>query len=74
MQAGVNHSVDPFLALILILGSALGTQWGARLGIRLPAERLRLVLALLVVAVAAKMLSTLLITPDEVYTMVRVVR
>ncbi len=30
MQAGVNHSVDPFLALILILGSVLGTKLGAQ--------------------------------------------
>lgn len=69
MQAGINHAVDPFLALVLILGSAFGTQWGARLGVRLPAEQLRLVLALVVVAVAVKMLAGILITPDEVYSM-----
>ncbi len=67
MQAGVNHSVDPFLALILILGSVLGTKLGARLGARLPAEKLRLILALVVVAVAVKMVVALLITPSEVY-------
>lgn len=69
MQAGLNHAVDPFLALTLILGSAFGTQWGARLGMRLPAEHLRLVLALVVVGVAVKMLWGLLVTPAEVYTM-----
>jgi len=67
MQAGVNHSVDPFLALILILGSVLGTKLGAQLGARLPAEKLRLILALVVVAVAAKMVLTLLIAPSDVY-------
>ena len=67
MQAGVNHSVDPFLALILILGSVLGTKLGAQLGARLPAEKLRLILALVVVAVAAKMVLTLLIAPGDVY-------
>ncbi|MBZ0092031.1 MAG: sulfite exporter TauE/SafE family protein, partial [Sulfuricellaceae bacterium] len=46
MQAGVNHAVDPFLALVLIFGSAFGTQWGTRMGTRLPAEKLRLILAL----------------------------
>jgi uncharacterized membrane protein YfcA len=74
MQAGVNHAVDPFLALILIFGSAFGTQWGTQLGMKLPAERLRLVLALVVVAVAIKMLHGLLVAPPEVYTMVRVVK
>jgi len=67
MQAGVNHSVDPFLALILILGSVLGTKLGARMSKRLPAEKLRLILALVVVAVAAKMIVTLIVAPSDVY-------
>ena len=74
MQAGVNHSVDPFLALILIFGSVLGTKLGARLGARLPAEKLRLILALVVVAVAAKMVVTLLVPPGEIYDMTVEVR
>ncbi len=74
MQAGLNHAVDPFLALVLILGSAFGTQWGTRMGTRLPAEKLRLVLALVVVAVAIKMLAGILVTPHEVYSMSLVVQ
>ncbi len=69
MQAGVNHSVDPFLALILILGSVLGTKLGARLGARLPAEKLRLILALVVVAVAIKMVVTLVLPPAHIHSM-----
>ncbi|MEJ2380659.1 MAG: sulfite exporter TauE/SafE family protein, partial [Gammaproteobacteria bacterium] len=68
LQAGVNHAVDPFLALTLIFGSAFGTQWGTRLGAKLPGEQLRLVLALVVVGVAVKMLAGLLVTPDELYS------
>ncbi len=67
MQAGVNHAVDPFLALILILGSVVGTRLGAPLGSRLAGEKLRLILALVVVAVALKMVATLLATPTEIY-------
>lgn len=74
MQAGVNHAVDPFLALVLILGSAFGTQRGARMGMQLPGERLRLILALVVVAVAVRMLFSLLMPPDELFNMVRVMR
>lgn len=74
MQAGVNHSVDPFLALILIFGSVLGTKLGARLGARLPAEKLRLILALVVVAVAVKMVVTLVIPPADIYDMTVEVR
>jgi len=73
MQAGVNHAVDPFLALILILGSAFGTQWGTRLSVKLPGEKLRLVLALVVMAVTVKMLVGILVRPDELYNMAVVV-
>jgi len=69
MQAGINHAVDPILALTLILGSVLGTHWGTKLGVRLPAEQLRLVLALVVVGVAVKMLWGLLATPEEQYAL-----
>ena len=69
MQAGINHAVDHFLALALILGSVLGTHWGTILGVRLPAEQLRLVLALVVVGVAIKMLWGLLVTPAALYSL-----
>jgi uncharacterized protein len=74
MQAGINHAVDPLLAVILILGSAFGTQWGARIGMKLPGSRLRLILSLVVVLVALKMLLGLLTPPEEPFTMVPVVR
>lgn len=69
LQAGVNHAVDPFLAVILILGSVFGTQWGIRLGAKLPGEQLRLILALVVVSVAVKMLYGILVKPDELYNL-----
>lgn len=65
MQAGINHSVDPVLALLLILGSVPGTLLGSRLGARLPAEKLRLILALVVVAIAVKMILTLVRAPGS---------
>jgi len=69
MQAGVNHSLDPILALTLIVGSALGAQWGARMSSILPGERLRLLLALILLAVAIKFLFGLLATPAELYSL-----
>ena len=69
LQAGVNHAVDPFLAIVLILGSVFGTQWGIRLGAKLPGEQLRLILALVVVSVAVKMLYGILVKPDELYSL-----
>jgi uncharacterized protein len=68
MQAVVNHSVDPVLACILILGSVFGINLGARLGARMPAERLRLILALLMVAVAVKLVASLALAPGNAMT------
>lgn len=70
MQAGINHSMDPILAFILIIGSALGAHWGARMSSVLPGERLRFVLALILLAVAAKFLFGLLVTPSDPYQLV----
>jgi uncharacterized protein len=67
MQADVNRAVDPFLALTLIIGSAAGAQWGARLTSVLPAERLRLILAVILLAVAAKFVIGLVTTPASLY-------
>jgi len=69
MQAGINHAVDPFLALVLILGSIVGTKWGAHLSVRLPAEKLRLILALVVFGVAVKMVMTLVTPPADSYAL-----
>jgi uncharacterized membrane protein YfcA len=69
MQAAINHSLDPILALTLIVGSALGAQWGARLSSILPGEKLRLLLALILLAVAIKFLIGLLTTPADLYSL-----
>jgi uncharacterized protein len=69
MHAATNHSVDIMLALLLILGGVLGAQIGTRLSSRLKAEQLRILLALLVVAVCAKLAFDLLVRPDELYSL-----
>jgi uncharacterized membrane protein YfcA len=61
MQAVMNRSVDPVLTSILILGSLFGAVLGTRLSKRLPAERLRLILALIMVAVALKLIVSLVL-------------
>lgn len=68
MHAATNHSVDLLLALLLILGGVVGAQIGTRMGARLKAEQMRILLALLVVAVCAKLGLDLLIEPAELYS------
>jgi uncharacterized protein len=63
MQAKTNHTVDFVLALILLVGSTLGAQVGAKLSRRLQGEQLKLILACVVLLVMAKMLLDLLVHP-----------
>ena len=69
MHAVTNQSVDMLLALMLILGGVVGAQFGTRIGARLKAEQLRILLALLVLAVCGKLALDLLIEPTELYTL-----
>ena len=63
-----HHSVDMLLALVLIAGGVIGAQIGVRVGYKLKAEQLRILLALLVLAVAGKIALDLLLQPDELYS------
>lgn len=69
MHAVTNHSVDILLALMLILGGVVGAQIGTRFSSRLNAEQLRILLALLVLLVCAKLAIDLLVRPDELYSL-----
>jgi uncharacterized membrane protein YfcA len=68
-QALMNHNVDVVLGLILLIGSVLGVQFGNRLTTRIPPEKARLAFALLVLALAAHMVISLLITPRNMYAL-----
>ncbi|MBW2108310.1 MAG: sulfite exporter TauE/SafE family protein [Deltaproteobacteria bacterium] len=63
MQAHSNHTVDFLLALILLIGSTLGAQFGATISKRLKGDQLKIILASLVLIVMVKMLLGLLLKP-----------
>ena len=63
MQSYSNHTVDFILALILLLGSTLGAQFGAKISKKLKGDQLKILLASLVLIVMVKMLLDLLLTP-----------
>jgi uncharacterized membrane protein YfcA len=65
LQARMNHTVDFVLALILLCGSVIGAQLGAVTSKRLKADQLKILLALIVLGVTAKMLLGLLMTPEH---------
>jgi len=64
MQAITNHTVDLVLALILLVGSTLGAQVGAKISQRLKADQLKILLASIVLLVMVQILVSLLLTPD----------
>jgi hypothetical protein len=67
MHAILNHTVDGILAVLLLVGGVVGAQIGVRIGPKLKAEQLRVLLALLVLVVCAKIAVDLVRTPDELF-------
>ncbi|WP_374595873.1 sulfite exporter TauE/SafE family protein [Sphingosinicella sp.] len=68
MHAVQSKTVDIVLALMLLIGGVIGAQIGARMAQRLPPEKLRFGLAVLVIAVAIRLLVGLTWTPSELYS------
>jgi len=69
LQATSNYAVDIVLALLLISGGVVGAQLGVRAGAKLRGEQLRMLLALLVLAVAGGLLWQLIVTPADLYSL-----
>ena len=67
LHAGANQTVDVVLALLLLSGGVIGAQLGARAGVNLKGEQLRALLALIVLAVGARMLFGLVTTPSSLF-------
>ncbi|PTX48914.1 MULTISPECIES: sulfite exporter TauE/SafE family protein [Gemmobacter] len=68
MHAVSSQTVDILLALTLIGGGVIGAQIGARVGVKLRADQMRILLALLVLAVCFRVGLDLLLTPEEFYS------
>ena len=68
LHAATSDLVDGVLALILMTGGVTGAQFGARAAQRIPAERLRFLLGLLVLAVGIRFAFELLLRPDDLFS------
>jgi uncharacterized membrane protein YfcA len=69
LHATTNFTVDVVLAVLLLVGGVIGAQVGTRIGVRMPAEQLRILLAMLVLAVCGKLALDLLLQPAELYSL-----
>ena len=68
MHAATNHQVDAVLSLILMTGGVIGATFGARTGQRMRGERLRMLLGLLVHAVGLRFAYSLIVEPDDLFS------
>ena len=68
LHATTNYTVDMALAVLLLIGGVVGAQIGTRIGTRMKAEQLRILLALMVLAVCGKLALDLLLMPNDVYS------
>jgi uncharacterized membrane protein YfcA len=64
LQAAENFTVDPLLAFVLAIGSTVGAIVGTRLGRKLRADQLKILLAVIVLGVALKVSWDLVQPPD----------
>jgi hypothetical protein len=69
MHAVQNHTVDLLLALILIVGGVIGAQLGARATVKLKAEEIRILLAIIVLLVCLKIALDLFLVPSDIYSL-----
>ena len=69
VHAVENQSVDVVLAVVLILSGVVGAQIGSILGVRIKAESLRVMLALMVLAVCIKLALGLVLMPSEPFSL-----
>jgi uncharacterized membrane protein YfcA len=68
MHATTNYTVDMVLAVLLLVGGVIGAQIGTRIGVKMKAEQLRILLAIMVLAVCGKLAFDLLVMPAELYS------
>ncbi|MBU2580674.1 MAG: sulfite exporter TauE/SafE family protein [Alphaproteobacteria bacterium] len=69
IQSEFNQNVDLMLGFPLMVGSVIAAQLGVRFGGQLKPETLRILLGLLVLLVGLRMVSDLVMTPADLYSL-----
>jgi len=67
LQAITNHNVDIILSSLMIFSSAIGAQFGTRVGYKMDADIMRSFLAILLILICTKMLFSLFSEPQDLY-------
>lgn len=69
LQAWQNHTVDILLAATILLGGIVGSTIGSKLSGILPSTQARLLLALIIFAVALRLFIVLISTPENIFSL-----
>jgi len=69
LHATTNYTVDIVLAVLLLVGGVIGAQFGTMFGAKLKAEQLRILLAVMVLLVCAKLAVDLVVQPAELFSL-----
>ncbi len=64
-----RKNVDFKMGSMLLIGGVIGAQFGARVGMKMQGEQLRILLALMVLAVCVKLGFDLMVTPDDLFSL-----
>jgi len=70
MHAIESQTVDVVLAVSLLISGVIGAQIGTKLGLKIKAEQLRILLALMVLAICIKIALGLVLMPEELYSVI----
>jgi uncharacterized protein len=74
LHAITNHTVDAMLAALLIIGGVIGAQIGVRTGAKIRSDELRLILAMMIVAIGVRLAVDLVWPPRDPFTVTKEVR
>jgi uncharacterized membrane protein YfcA len=69
LQAVQNQTVDIVLALLLLMGSVVGAQYGSRAAAHVPGDALRVLLGIVVLLTGGQLLYDLVSVPADVYVL-----
>jgi uncharacterized membrane protein YfcA len=70
LHGAISQTLDPVLALMLLVGGLFGAQLGVRASAKLPNLISRLLMALLLISVATALFYHLAHKPDELFTLI----
>ncbi len=70
LQASQNQTVDIVLAFLLLVGSVIGVQIGSKFSNILKGEHLRFFLSIIILIVGFMLLTDLIATPSDLYSIV----